>query len=77
MNDMNSVFLMRRLWNFYSLGFDLMTTEDFIKSIRMICKDDIISFVRRLVDSCIRTTVVYGQKLLMFDRKKITRGKNE
>lgn len=77
MNDMNSVFLMRRLWNFYSLGFDLMTTEDFIKSIRMICKDDIISFVRRLLDSSRRTTIVYGQKLSMFDRKKITGGKNE
>lgn len=77
MNDANSVFLMRRLWNFYSLGFELMTTEEFIESIRMITKDDIISFVRRLVDSSRRTTVVYGQKLSMFDRKKIMGGKNE
>ncbi|WP_407400338.1 M16 family metallopeptidase [Treponema sp.] len=74
MNDVNSVFLMRRLWNFYSLGFDLMTTDEFIKSIRMIKKDDIISFVRRLVDPSRRNVVVYGQKLSVFDRKKLLGG---
>lgn len=77
MNDVNSVFLMRRLWNFYSLGFDLMTTGEFINSIRMIGKNDIISFVRRLVDSSRRNLVVYGQKLSVFDRKKIMGEKNE
>ncbi|MBQ0040345.1 MAG: insulinase family protein [Treponema sp.] len=71
MNDINSVFIMRRLWNFYSLGFDLMGTEDFLKSLRTITKHDIISFVRRLVDTDRKSIVVYGQKLSMFDRKKI------
>ncbi|MCI5831152.1 MAG: hypothetical protein MR260_11965, partial [Spirochaetia bacterium] len=71
MNDVNPVFLMRRLWNFYSLGFNLMTTEEFIQSIRLINKDDIISFVSRLIDSSRKTMVVYGQKLSYSERKKI------
>lgn len=71
MNDTNSVFLMRRLWNFYSLGFDLMTTEEFIKSIRMITKDDIISFARNLIDFTRKNMIVYGQKISIFERKKI------
>lgn len=77
MNDVNSVFLMRRLWNFYSLGFKTMTTEEFLESLRTISKDDIIEFVRRLIDSSRRSIVVYGQKLSFFDRKKIMGGKNE
>ena len=71
MNEINSVFLMRRLWNFYSLGFELMDTDEFIKSIRMITKDDIISFVRRLIDPSGRNVVIYGKKLSVFDRRKI------
>ena len=62
---------MRRLWNFYSLGFELMDTDEFIKSIRMITKDDIISFVRRLIDPSGRNVVIYGKKLSVFDRRKI------
>ena len=71
MNEINSVFLMRRLWNFYSLGSELMDTDEFIKSIRMITKDDIISFVRRLIDPSGRNVVIYGKKLSVFDRRKI------
>lgn len=71
MNDTSSVFLMRRLWNFYSLGFDLMTTEEFLESLRSVKKDDIISFVNRLIDESRMNLVVYGQRLSLMDSRRI------
>lgn len=71
MNEINSAFLMRRLWNFYSMGFDLMDTRDFIDSLRTINKNDIIEFVQNLLSSDKMNVVVYGSKIGISARREI------
>lgn len=71
MNEINSAFLMRRLWNFYSMGYDLMNTQEFIDSLRTVNKDDIIRFVRDLLSLERMNVVVYGSKIGMSARKEI------
>ena len=71
MNEINSAFLMRRLWNFYSMGFELMDTQEFISSLRSINKNDIIEFVKNLLSFDRMNLVLYGSKISMKARKEI------
>lgn len=71
MNDGAASVVVRRLWNFYSMGYELMDTDGFIQCIREVDKNDIMEFVRKLVVPGERTVFVYGSRLSGRDKKSI------
>lgn len=55
-------YLMKRLQNYNSLGFDLLETADICKCIRSVSKNDIIEFTKNLIVSEKKCQLIYGSK---------------
>ena len=53
-------YVMKRLQRNYSLGFPFCETDDIIKDIRLVTKEDILSLVRRLLNKDKCAFVAYG-----------------
>lgn len=55
-------YLMKRLQNYNSLGFDLLETSEICKCIRSVSKNDIIEFTKNLIVSEKKCQLIYGSK---------------
>lgn len=55
-------YLMKRLQNYNSLGFDLLETSEICKSIRSVSKNDIIEFAKNLIVKEKKCQLIYGRK---------------
>lgn len=70
-SEVRASFLMQRLWNFYSMGFELLETEEMLAAVRSLKKSDIISFIQNLLDEEKKAALVYGPALSSRVKKEI------
>ena len=71
LGETRTSFLMQRLWNFYSMGFPLCETEEILNSIRSAEKNDIIGFIKNLLNEEKKSSLVYGPALSKKKKKEI------
>lgn len=71
LGETRTAFLMQRLWNFYSMGFPLYETEEILNSIRSAEKNDIIGFIKNLLNEEKKSSLVYGPALSSKQKKEI------
>lgn len=71
LGETRTSFLMQRLWNFYSMGFPLCETEEILNSIRSAEKNDIIGFIKNLLNEEKKSSLVYGPALSSKQKKEI------
>ena len=71
LGETRTAFLMQRLWNFYSMGFPLCEPEEILNSIRSAEKNDIISFIKNLLNEEKKSSLVYGPALSSKQKKEI------
>ena len=71
LGETRTSFLMQRLWNFYSMGFPLCETEEILNSIRSAEKNDIIGFIKNLLNEEKKSSLVYGPALSSKQKKAI------
>ena len=56
----DSEYLMKRLEHYNSMGFELLETDEIIKGIRSLKKNDIINFMKEILDFNRKCVLVYG-----------------
>ena len=71
LGETRTSFLMQRLWNFCSMGFSLCETEEILNSIRSAEKNDIIGFIKNLLNEEKKSSLVYGPALSSKQKKEI------
>lgn len=71
LGETRTSFLMQRLWNFYSMGFPLCETEEILNSIRSAEKNDIIGFIKNLLNEEKKSSLVYAHALSSKQKKEI------
>ena len=71
LGETRTSFLMQRLWNFYSMRFPLCETEEILNSIRSAEKNDIIGFIKNLLNEEKKSSLVYGPALSSKQKKEI------
>ncbi|MBR1911706.1 MAG: insulinase family protein [Treponema sp.] len=59
-NSEDVEYIMKRIHRNYSLGFPFFETDDIIRNIRLVTKDDIVAFVKKILDKKNCAFVAFG-----------------
>ncbi len=70
LGETHTSFLLQRIWNFYSMGFPVMETDEILFAVRSVKKSDIIALIKNLLTEK-RASIVFAPNLPHKIKRKI------